>query len=131
MLHPAGGQHIGGSRLSRPNASPCNLCRLSQLLHAKFLRREPLWSEGKSHGLEDLMKYLADASDLESLHRGGVGTDSLLLSSNRSTGSPWHSQCGMAQSSISLSEPTSCCVSASSPQKSPAARHRHSEVCPF
>ena len=77
------------------------------------------------------MKYLADASDLESLHRGGVGTGSLRLSSDRSTGSPSHSLCGTAQSSISLSVPTSCCAFASSLQKSPAGRHRHSEVCPF
>lgn len=90
----------------------------------------PLWSVGKSDGLKSQMKYLADASDLGSLHRGGGGTGSLQLSSDRSIGSPSHSQCGTAQSSISLSMPASCCASVSSLQKSQVARHPHFVVCP-
>lgn len=85
---------------------------------------------GKSGDLKVLTKYLADASDLGSLHRGGGGTGSLQLSSDRSIGSLSHSQCGTAQSSISLSVPTSCCASVSSLQKSQAARHPNSKVCP-
>ena len=130
MLHQAGGQRTGGSHLSRPNALPCTLCRLGQLSHAKSLRSVLLWSVGKSDGREGLRKYLADASDLGSLHKGGGGTGSLQLSSDRSIGSLSHSQCGTAQSSISLSVPVSCCASVSSLQKSPAARHPHSVVCP-